>query len=169
MESYSNLQAVEEEKIATMDESFLPSDNQSVLNQIGEDANGSLTYKGIPVSGDNYKTLTLYAGDVNVVRSDYGVELVIYNPLPIGTEIKTIRFEYDGRMIDIKNLTAIDSTPYTLHMGQVYQSPTTGEPVLAFIGNFATVVSGEFIVAQSFIISAIESYEIAKIEIDYYV
>lgn len=80
--------------------------------------------------------------------------------IPVGTEIKTIKFKYNDTWVDIHELNILDSRPYALNISKCYEdSETIGGYVLAIVG---------IIGSMGVILTAMQSENIKEIEVVYY-
>ncbi len=113
-------------------------------------------------SGPPYKTVSLTNGTNCTAYSNLisGVSITLSEEIiPIGSEIKAIRFNYQGQWIDIRDMAAIDDYPYILNMHKVVYSQVIGELVLAIVS---------FVSETNTVITALQNIEIEEIEVDYY-
>lgn len=109
----------------------------------------------------NYRTITLDQSMCFGINNGTSAILCLYEEvIPVNTEIKTIRLNYNGQMIDIKDMATIDDIPYILNMNRVYLSQSHGMLTLAVIG---------FVTDTNAVISTLQNYEIPEIEVDYYI
>lgn len=109
-------------------------------------------------------TKTITFSDAEVFAYNYDTErlglLFWEEPIPIGTEIKTIRIKYNGAWVDIHELNTIDSVPYILNLNRCYiDEYDTGGYVVALLGKH--YYWGE-------VATALKNQQIKEIEIVYY-
>lgn len=107
----------------------------------------------------SYATIPLT--DFIAIDTGYGITIALTRSdvIPVGTELKTIRFNFDGQLIDIKDMATIDDIPYIFNMNKVLTS-TMGLPVLAVLGFWAD---------KNAIADALVNNMISEIEVDYYI
>ncbi len=119
-------------------------------------------------SGKSLQTIRL-SNDILIALDaahSESIELIaVTEQIKVGTEIKTIRFLIDEKLIDIRNLMEVDGVPYILNLGIAYISPINQALSLGMITKPA-VASGGFY--ESFIFEKLRNYEVSGFEIDYY-
>ena len=142
--------------------------NKGVLDKFGENESGELIYNGKSVGSSERPYLTIPG-----VTSEYmlpvqshadSVSLFLFNSTYTddesnvydleGKEIKNLWFKIDGTRIDVKNLSALDSVPYTINMDKLIMSPSNdmlhlitlfgGNTESNFISNLASYLDYEF-------------------------
>lgn len=169
MEKMTTLYEKTRTQAGILKESTARANNQNVLDKFSENENGELLYNGESVGGRKVKTVSYEFGDFGFTTfGDYGDELYVYDDnIPYGTEIKTVRFLYEDKWVDIRNIVDIDQMPYTLNMGVVYSS-TMGKKSLAQIGATIAQSNGKVVFFRNIIVQATDEFNVMEIEVDYY-
>ena len=147
--------------------------NKTVLDELN-DSNGSLTYKGKEIGSGGGGGIVerptdshfFYKGEFEGYLfggSRQSLALLSWESnekIPEGTEIKTVKFYFDGTVVDIRELNTVDNITYVLNMHKAYTDVNdTGGMVYAVIG---------MVVEWNTIATALQSDGIERVEIIYY-
>lgn len=136
--------------------------NSDVINNLGENESGALTYNGKSVQRP---TATITTSDIYVTDmiglSGHTAAIGSYDELlPEGTEIKTIRIKWEDEWVDIHDMYIIDGVPYILNFNKVWNNEDTALYVFAMV---SFVTSGYNAITSMGINASLD-----EIEIEYY-
>lgn len=162
MESYADVQTVEEEEISAMSEDFLPLPNQDVVNMLSEDTRGNLLYKGSPVYNRPYDAFYGNTSDFFLITGDGNSYVNLFltdtSLFEEGREIKDLFLVIDGDRFSVKDLSAYDDVPYVVNMNKLIMSRNTN---LLHVVTLASDFDSSFIVR-------IANYESFEFELELY-
>ena len=138
MEAYTKLNPVDEEKLQPLKEGVFSLPNQKVIDKFSENESGELLYDGKLITERPYLTISGVTTDYMYPSSNYSssVSLIWYNSTYTddksniyeleGKEIKNLWFKIDGTRINVRDLSALDGTPYAIIMNNLVMSPSFG-------------------------------------------
>ena len=145
-------------------------ENKDIIDKLSED-NGTLTYNGKTIGGSGERptaTCSFSFADSVLIPDISTIQEVLtvisydeIEDIPVGTEIKTIEFLYNGEWIDIHRMFELDDIPYVLNMNRDYYSETYQVyfyAIVTFAGNHNI----------NTISDAVQGYGITETRITYY-